>query len=85
MSAEINICNGGINCTRPGNLVQQFLVRCVGNKPFVFRYYLCPWHLGGWNRTRSRYQKKLYRITYKPDSEILEQGKLQSAGLGIGR
>ena len=67
---EINICDGP-GCSRPGKLVQQFVVR--GKDQFVFRNYFCQWHLGSFNRYRLNNQRRLSVIEHKSDSEVLKE------------
>lgn len=67
----MEICDAPM-CTRPGKLVQQFVVKGRDFETFVFRSYLCQWHLGSQNRHRLNCQPKLSVIEYKPDSEFLE-------------
>ena len=71
----MNNCNS-INeyglCKREGKLVQQF-VHFVNRDPFVFRHYLCRYHLASYNRYRLKNQRKLIPIEYVEDSELLQE------------
>lgn len=71
---EIKICDGP-GCDRPGKLVQQFVAKCRGLDPFVFRTYFCQWHLGAQNRYRLNNQHRLFPIEYKTDAEVFKQDK----------
>ena len=71
---KINICDG-VGCDRPGKLVQQFVAYEAKGKPFVFRHYLCQWHLSGFNRTRLKHSKKLAHVAYKSDIDVIKEYK----------
>jgi hypothetical protein len=40
-------------------------------KKWVFRFWLCPWHRGAWNRNCLPGQKKLKVLKFIPDKELL--------------
>jgi hypothetical protein len=57
-------------CDRPGKLVIQERAG-IPDDPFVFRYYLCPWHLAASNREIVKWSRRpLEYIDFKPDSEF---------------
>lgn len=65
-------------CSRPGKLVSQHVIprKCTGwnqyvDEPWVFRYWMCQWHLAAWNRKRMTGQKKMLVLQWKPDEEVL--------------
>ncbi len=63
-------------CYRPGQLVTQAVQppNALGIGPWVFRYYLCPWHRGAENRRRCEGQKKTVVIEYVDDETLLKGG-----------
>jgi|GEM_PF-2960438 len=76
-----DVCNGCYR--RKGQLVCQDAMPAQRSmmppimEPWVFRYYLCPWCRGWWNRRRMKGQKRMTVKTWKPDSEVLTNAKEQ--------
>jgi hypothetical protein len=72
-------CDGSVSrcesCNRLGKLVMQEPHTLHGQR-WVFRAYLCPWHLAASNKWRNKMGpnfKRLTPIEYKPDAELLSQ------------
>lgn len=62
-------------CNRAGKLVIQDPQTLYGQR-WVFRTYLCPWHLGASNKWAKRMGpnfRHLVPIEYKSDEELLSQ------------
>jgi len=72
MNEEHRICN---NChIREGDLVRQVVMPSFKphiSEPWVFRYYLCRWCRGAWNRYRLPTQQKITVLKYRPDAELV--------------
>lgn len=69
---SVNRCE---SCSRQGKLVMQEPHTLHGQR-WVFRAYLCPWHLAASNKWRKKMGsnfKRLVRIPYKSDAELLSQ------------
>ena len=74
-------------CRRPGQLVYQSVQpeprNCDPEKyandrrgPWVFRYYLCRWCRGAWNRHRLPTERKMTVVEYRPDEEVLANNSI---------
>ena len=73
--AMTSCCN---NCYRAGKLVSQFgnpaNSRAGMGSPWVFRFYLCQWHLAAWNRNAAATgSKPLSVLQFKPDNEVISE------------
>lgn len=69
---HITACDG---CGRAGKLVSQEYTWMEDDIPFIFRGYLCPWHLGAVNR-HFRKQGTPFRLKYidrLPDDVVYAQ------------
>lgn len=62
-------------CGKDGRLVRQEVMaanpRAGFDSPWVFRYRLCSWHKGWWNRRKMSGQKTLSYAEFLPDKELL--------------
>jgi hypothetical protein len=62
-------------CDRPGTLVCQSVQPAPANDPtlgpWVFRYYMCRWHTGAWNRKRLDCQRRMVPLEFVPDAVLL--------------
>lgn len=73
MSKSTN-CPRCEQCGRPGKLVMQDPMTDFGQR-WVFRSYLCPWHLGAINKWAKRMGpsfRHLVPIEFVPDKELLK-------------
>jgi len=69
-ASSMGICD---QCARMGKLVMQDPQTMFGQR-WVFRAYLCRWHLGAQNKWAARmgpHFRQLKAIEFKPDSDLL--------------
>lgn len=81
-------------CARTGILVCQYVIpnewsesdKAFRFAPWVFRYYLCRYHMAAENRPKSWRKvggKKRVRLLWKPDAEVIEEWNMTQKPMGV--